>query len=178
MTFKACAKAYIIEAHRAGWKNPIHAKQWPSTLAAYAYPVFGDEPVSAVDTAKVMQALSTIWAEKTETATRVRGRIEATLDWARVQGYRTGDNPARWSGHLEHLLMAPAKAKAAKRRETGRGEHHETLPYRDLPASWRSCAPIRAAQRNPGSRQPHSNLASYAPAGRARHSAPHGQKSI
>ena len=125
MTFKQGAEAYIA-AHEAGWKNAKHAAQWPSTLQAYAYPVFGALPVSAVDTALVMKALQPIWGTKTETASRLRGRIESVLDWARTSGYRTGENPARWKGHLENLLAAKAKI--------ARVEHHAALPYLELPA--------------------------------------------
>ena len=88
--------------------------------------MFGSLPVAAIDTALVMKALDPIWREKTETASRVRGRIESVLSWATVRGYRTGDNPARWKGHLDHLL--PARAKVRK------VEHHAALPYADLPA--------------------------------------------
>jgi integrase len=128
MTFRQCAEAYIA-AHRAGWKNLIHAKQWPSTLKSYAYPVFGDLPVDAIDTALVVKALEPIWTVKAETASRVRGRIESVLGWAAVSGFRHGDNPARWRGHLDNLLPAPSKAKRAVRQTTGRKEHHAALPY-------------------------------------------------
>lgn len=93
MTFKECAEAYIA-AHQAGWRNPKHAAQWPSTLSNYAYPVFGEAPVQVIDTALVMKALEPIWRKKPETASRVRGRIEAVLDWAKAAGYREGENPA------------------------------------------------------------------------------------
>jgi integrase len=125
MTFKECAEAYI-KAHRAGWKNDKHAAQWPSTLAAYAYPNFGDVAVQYVDQALVMKALLPIWQTKTETATRVRMRIEAVLDWATVRKFRDGDNPARWRGHLDQLLAAPGKLRQVK--------HHAALPYTELGA--------------------------------------------
>jgi hypothetical protein len=99
-TFEECAGRYIA-SHRAGWKNPKHAKQWPSTLAAYVYPVFGSLSVQAIDVGLVMRAIEPIWTVKPETASRVRGRIEAVLDWATARGYRQGENPARWRGHLE-----------------------------------------------------------------------------
>lgn len=123
MTFKACAEAYI-EAHRVGWRSPKHAAQWRSTLGAYAYPVFGDLPVRSVDVALVMKALEPIWAAKTETASRVRGRVQAVLDWATARGYRQGDNPARWRAHLENLLP--------KRSKVQRVEHHPALPYGEI----------------------------------------------
>ncbi len=114
-TFDDCAKAYI-EAQRPGWSNPKHADQWANTLAAYASPVFGKTPVQAVGTEVIVQALNKIWTTKTETATRVRQRIEAVLDWATVSGYRKGENPARWSGHLEHKLTKPSKLKNVENR--------------------------------------------------------------
>jgi integrase len=123
MTFQACAEAYIA-AHRSGWRNPKHASQWPSTLATYVYPIFGALPVAAIDTGLVMKAIEPIWTEKTETASRVRGRIESVLDWATARGYRQGENPARWRGHLENLL--PKKSKVR------RIEHHAALPYAEI----------------------------------------------
>ena len=90
MTFDECAEAYI-EAHRAGWKNAVHAAQWSSTLKTYVSPVFGSLPAQAIDTALVMRVIEPLWATKPETAGRLRGRIELILDWARVRGYRTGE---------------------------------------------------------------------------------------
>ncbi|WP_281406234.1 MULTISPECIES: site-specific integrase [unclassified Methylobacterium] len=124
ITFRTCAAGYI-EAHRAGWRNIKHAAQWTATLEAYAYPAFGDLPVQAVDTGLVMQALEPIWSAKPETATRVRGRIESVLDWATTRGYRRGENPARWKGHLQNLLP--------KRSKVQRVEHHAALPFVDVP---------------------------------------------
>jgi integrase len=124
-TFRDCADAYI-EAHKAGWKNVKHAKQWGSTLETYAYPKFGSLPVASVDTALVQDVLRPIWATKTETASRLRGRIECVLDWAKVNGYRDGENPARWRGHLDKLL--PARNKVQKI------EHHAALPYAEVGA--------------------------------------------
>src|SRR3981189_496841 len=131
LTFKACAAAYIA-AHQAGWRNPKHAAQWPSTLGAYVYPIFGDLSVQAIDTALGMKALEPIWQKKPETASRLRGRIEAVLDWARAAGYREGDNPARWRGHLQNLLMKTSTAAKTARRASGRGEHHAALPYTEI----------------------------------------------
>jgi integrase len=122
LSFRQCAQAYI-EAHKPGWKNPKHTAQWRSSLEAYVYPVFGDLPVQSVDVGLVLKALEPIWPKKTETASRVRGRIEAVLDWATARGYRQGDNPARWRGHLDKLL--PRQSKIA------RVNHHPTLPYAD-----------------------------------------------
>jgi integrase len=125
MTFRQCADAYIL-AHQAGWRNAKHRAQWPSTLETYVYPVFGSLPVQSVDVGLMMKVLEPIWQTKPETASRVRGRIESVLDWATARGYRQGDNPARWRGHIENLL--PRKSKVR------RVEHHAALPYSDLPA--------------------------------------------
>lgn len=123
ITFDACAEAYI-EAHRKGWRNEKHADQWRNTLATYASPVFGALPVQAVDTGLVMRVIEPIWGEKTETATRVRGRIESVLDWAATRGYRQGENPARWRGHLQNLLPKRSKVQPV--------EHHAALPFREI----------------------------------------------
>jgi integrase len=123
MTFKACALAYI-EAHRAEWKSSKHGQQWENTLATYAYPVFGDLPVAAVDEALVLKVLTPIWTTKTETATRLRGRIESVLDWATFNKYRQGENPARWKGHLDNSLAKPEKVSKV--------QHHPALPYAEI----------------------------------------------
>jgi len=119
-TFDQCAAAYIA-AHRAGWSNVKHGLQWPTSLATYVTPVFGSLPVAAIDTGLVLKVLEPIWATKSETASRVRGRIEAILDWAKARGYREGENPARWRGHLDKLLPAVTKVRKV--------EHHPALPY-------------------------------------------------
>jgi integrase len=123
MTFDACAAAYI-DAHKAGWRNAKHIDQWSNTLATYASSVFGSLPVQAVDIGLVMKALEPIWQTKSETASRLRGRIESVLDWATAREYRKGDNPARWRGHLDKLLPARSKVQ--------RVEHHPALPYDEL----------------------------------------------
>ena len=125
MTFRTCAEAYI-EAHRAGWRNAKHAAQWPQSLADYVYPALGELPVAAIDTGLVMRVLKPMWTEKPETASRVRGRIESVLDWATSVGYRTGENPARWKGHLQFQLPKRAKVQ--------RIEHLANVPYAELPA--------------------------------------------
>jgi integrase len=124
ITFQRAAEAYI-EAHSAGWRSSASLGQWQGSLRDYAYPVLGPLPVAAIDTALVMQAIEPIWRTKTETASRVRGRIESILDWATARGYRSGENPAKWKGHLENLL--PARGKVA------RVEHFPALPYGELP---------------------------------------------
>jgi integrase len=123
ITFAACATAYL-DAHQDAWRNALHRKQWRTTLNNYAGPVFGSLPVQEVDLTLVMKALEPIWRTKCETASRLRGRIEAVLDWATVRGYRKGENPARWRGHLDKLL--PARAKIQK------VQHHPALPYAEL----------------------------------------------
>ena len=125
VTFAECADAYIT-AHKAGWRNPKHAAQWPATLATYVNPTFGELPVQAIDTALVTRVMEPIWTKKPETASRVRGRIESILDWATARGYRQGENPARWRGHLENLFPRRSKVR--------RVEHHAALPYSELSA--------------------------------------------
>lgn len=120
MSFDQCAKAYI-EAHKSSWKNAKHLDQWTNTLATYASPVFGQLPVAEVDTAFVVKCLAPIWQTKTETASRLRGRIESVLGWAATSGYRTGENPARWKGHLENLLANISKSSRTK--------NHPSLPW-------------------------------------------------
>jgi len=119
-TFKQCAEAYI-DAHKAAWRNEKHTWQWENTLERFVYPIFGDTSVQDIDVALVTKALEPIWTTKTETATRVRGRIEVILDWATAREYRRGENPARWRGHLENLLARPSKLQKVK--------HHPALPY-------------------------------------------------
>jgi len=123
--FQDCAEKYIA-SHEAGWRNEKHRTQWKSTLAKYAYPAIGDLPVSAIDTALIIKIIEPLWGKKTETASRLRGRIEKVLDWAKVRGFREGENPARWHGHLDHLLPKKSKIAAVK--------HHPALPYTEIPA--------------------------------------------
>jgi integrase len=124
ITFKECADSYI-KAHRAGWRNAKHAGQWEATIGTYADPIIGALPVQMIDTGLVMKVIEPIWTAKPETASRLRGRIESILDWAKVRGYRDGENPSRWRGHLDKLL--PARTKVRK------VEHHAALPYDELP---------------------------------------------
>ncbi|MBE0532631.1 MAG: integrase arm-type DNA-binding domain-containing protein [Rhodospirillales bacterium] len=123
ITFKKAATDYIA-AHKTGWSNEKHAAQWTATLESYVYPIFGDTSVHEVDVALVMKVLEPIWAKKPETATRVRGRIESVLDWATARGYRRGENPARWRGHLSNLLPKRSRVQTVK--------HHPALPYADI----------------------------------------------
>ena len=124
MTFDACVAAYL-DAHGAGWRNPKHRQQWENTLKTYASPLFGTQSVRDVNTGLVMKAIEPIWVKKPETAGRLRGRIESILSWAKVRGYREGDNPARWKGHLDQLLPGRGKIRKVK--------HHAALPYAELP---------------------------------------------
>ncbi|WP_322737170.1 tyrosine-type recombinase/integrase [Delftia tsuruhatensis] len=124
MTFEAACQA-LIDAKSDEWRNPKHRAQWAASLATYAYPTIGKLQVGDVGQAHILSILQPIWKEKTETATRLRGRIEQALDWARVRGFREGENPARWRGHLDKLLPAPTKiAKVV---------HHKALPIDAMP---------------------------------------------
>jgi integrase len=125
MTFSDCVKNYI-DAHKPGWKNAKHAQQWENTLNTYVKPVLGSLSVQDIDVGLILKVLEPIWKEKTETATRVRQRIESVLDWATARGYREGDNPARWRGHLDKLLP--------KRSKVQRVQHMAAMPYADVPA--------------------------------------------
>jgi len=124
VTFKDAAASYIA-SHRAGWRSAKHAWQWENTLATYAEPVLGRLSIQAIDTGLVLKVLEPIWKAKPETASRLRGRIEVILDWAKSRGLRQGENPARWRGHLQHQLPARSKLQRVK--------HHAALPYADLP---------------------------------------------
>jgi integrase len=128
-TFDQCAAAYIA-AHRAAWRNPKHVGQWQATLAQYASPVIGELPVAIVDTGLVVKVLGPIWDTKTETAKRLRGRIEAILDWATVSQLREGENPARWRGHLDQLLPKPTRIAPVK--------NFGALPWKEIPEFMRA----------------------------------------
>lgn len=124
-TFADCAKAYI-EAHSDSWRNAKHRAQWPSTFETYVYPTMGTVLVGEVTQAHVMAVLLPIWKTKTQTATRLRGRIEQVLAWATAAGFRQGENCARWTGLLDQLLPAPGKVAKV--------QHHRALPIDDMPA--------------------------------------------
>ena len=125
ISFAEAATKYI-DAHEKGWKNVKHVAQWRSSLATYANPVIGKVPVADVDVGMILKVIEPMWAEKTETANRVRSRMESVLDWAVARGYRKDANPARWKGLLDKLLPAPAKVTKTV--------HHRAMPYADLPA--------------------------------------------
>jgi integrase len=123
ISFQEAAEKFMT-ANEAGWSNPKHRAQWTSTLATYAYPAIGKLRVSDIETRHIVGILEPLWTTKTETASRVRGRIEAVLDYAKVCGYRQGENPALWKGHLDLILPARAKVRKVK--------HHSALDYRDV----------------------------------------------
>jgi len=125
MNFCAYAESYI-DRKEAEWRNLKHRQQWRNTLRDYAYPIIGELPIADVDTPLVLKILDPIWRTKTETATRVRQRIEKILDGATVEGLFNNPNPARWKGHLSHLLPDPNKIRTVK--------HQPSMPYQDLPA--------------------------------------------
>ncbi|RYH63562.1 MAG: site-specific integrase [Alcaligenaceae bacterium] len=124
-TFDQCVAAYI-KAKSGEWANAKHRAQWDSTLETYASPVIGRLLVQDVDVTNVLAVLEPIWSLKTETASRLRGRIEVVLDWAAARGYRSGENPARWRGHLDQLLAKPRKIAKTK--------HHEAISIDDVAA--------------------------------------------
>lgn len=124
-TFREAVEA-LIEAKQAEWRNAKHRQQWRNSLAAYVLPKIGDVAVAAVTTEHVVAVLKPIWTAKPETAKRVRGRIEAALDFARAQGWREGENPARWRGHLDKILPRPSQVKQVR--------HHPALDWREIPA--------------------------------------------
>ena len=123
ISFDECVELFLAPREK-GWKNAKHRQQWQSTLKTYASPAFGRVPVADVNTSLVLKAIEPIWLSKPETASRLRGRIERILSWAKVRGYRTGENPALWRGHLDQTLPPPNKGK----------RHHKALPYTELPA--------------------------------------------
>lgn len=119
-TFAECARRFIAD-NEAGWKNDKHVAQWESTLTKIAGPVIGDLPVNEVSTQHILLILEPIWTSKTETAERLRGRIERVLGWATTRQHRSGENPAAWKGHLDTILPAPSAVKVVK--------PHQSLPY-------------------------------------------------
>lgn len=131
VTFSDLGGQYI-EAHRAGWKNAKHAQQWANTLKQYAYPVIGKLQPDEINTEHVLNILQPIWQTKTETASRVRNRIELILDAAKARGFTSGENPARWRGHLDKLLPRRAKVKKV--------EHHAAMPFQQVPTFVRQIA--------------------------------------
>jgi integrase len=125
VTFTDCAEQYI-KSHEAGWKGQKHSRDWRGSLAKYAYPIIGDLPVATIDLVLVKKILEPIWTTKTKTAVDVRSRLELILNWAKIHGYRDGENPARWKGHLENVLAKPSKVTKVK--------HYAAVPYAEVPA--------------------------------------------
>jgi integrase len=125
LTFDQCAEAYI-SSHESSWRNAKHGSQWRNTLNTYAAPIIGSLPVDQVDTSLVMQIIEPIWKTKTETASRVRGRIESVISWAMVKDYHPGPNPALWRGHIDQLLPNRSKVQPVK--------HHTSMPYNEMQA--------------------------------------------
>lgn len=124
VTFREAAERFLA-AHEASWKNDKHRDQWRNTLATYVHPVFGNVEVSSVSVDHVLKVLEPIWQTKTETASRVRARIERILDWAKARGLRSAENPARWKGHLEFTLPSQGDLKTV--------QHHAALPFAEIP---------------------------------------------
>jgi len=124
-TFDECVDSYIAK-HRSAWRNAKHRQQWKNALHSHISPYIGEMSVCAIGTTHILQALTPLWATRTETASRLRGRIERVLAWATVMGYRQGDNPARWRGNLEELLP--------HRRRLKRVRHHSAMPYQEIGA--------------------------------------------
>jgi integrase len=127
-TFHWCTKEFL-RAKSAEWSNPKHRQQWENTLQTYVLPHMGHLSVASIDLPHVLACLEPIWSTKNETASRLRGRIESVLDWATVRKYRTGENPARWKGHLDKVLAAPSKIQKV--------EHHRAVPVDDMPGFMR-----------------------------------------
>jgi integrase len=125
ISFREAAETYH-RTHEAEWRSVKHSQQWIGSLRAYAYPVLGSMNVADINKGDVLRAVERIWADKTVTASRTLNRIATVLSWATVRGYRTGDNPAKWDGHLEHALPAPTKIAKTK--------NYPALPYADVPA--------------------------------------------
>jgi integrase len=126
LTFAEAAKQYH-KAHEPKWRSAQHAGQWLRSLEVYAFPVIGGQDVATVETPDILRVIESLWSTKAVTMDRVRNRIESVIDWATVRGYRAkGDNPARWSGHLDQVLPAVKEIAAVA--------HHAALPYRELPA--------------------------------------------
>src|SRR4030095_16758592 len=123
-TFRDAA-ADLITSKSPGWRSAKHAAQWTSTLSTYAFPTLGCIDVKAIDTPKVLSVLRPVWTSKPETASRLRQRIEAVLDYAAAQGLRDGPNPSRWRGHLQKLLPKPSAVR--------RVQHRPALDWRDVP---------------------------------------------
>jgi integrase len=131
MTFDKAAEAFLA-AQEPSWKNPKHRQQWRNTLSAYASPVIGGKAVADITTEHLLEVLRPIWERIPETANRLRGRVEVILDWAKARGFRSGENPARWRGHMALMLPATGKLKTTK--------HHAAVPVDALPGVYQKLA--------------------------------------
>jgi integrase len=129
-TFRAASEKYIA-AHESAWRSPVHRAQWRNTLESEAFPKIGDLPVNAIDTAAVTRVLEPIWHQKTETASRLRARIEAVLDYAATMRWRSGENPARWRGHLSNIFESRRRLARAFHSEAV-SQHHAALPWQEI----------------------------------------------
>jgi hypothetical protein len=148
ITFRQCAEQYI-EANKAAWRSAVHIRQWPTSLETYVYPAIGSLPVANIEPGMVTKLLQPIWTTKPETASRVRGRIEAVLDYATAHGWRTGENPARWKGHLAHVFPRTSKVRRVK--------HHAALDHALVPEFYRQLceqSSIAALARTVATRSP------------------------
>ena len=125
LTFKQCAEAYMA-AHEPSWKNVRHRQQWRTTMKEFVYPRLGDKITDDIETEHILNVLEPVWMKTPETASRVRGRIEVVLDWAKARGLRDGDNPARWRGHLANLLPKVSKVAPVK--------HLPAMAFDEVPA--------------------------------------------
>jgi len=132
MTFKVCAENYI-ETMKFQWSNVKHIQQWTNTLTTYAFPYIGDMPVKDIETEHVRLVLDPIWNSKTETANRVRQRIESILSYAIANKYRETSNPAIWKGLLDKFYPKPEKVKQVRYEQAGKEKHHNALPYQEMP---------------------------------------------
>jgi integrase len=124
-TFASAAKLYLA-AHEPSWSNQQHRWQWKTTLEALAYPVIGDKAVNQITTDDILAVLEPVWTKTPETASRLRGRIERILDYAKARKWRQGENPALWRGNLAHLLPSPLRLQPVA--------HHAALPWKECPA--------------------------------------------
>lgn len=134
MRFDTAADLFIKE-HETTWRNLKHVQQWRNTLETYAFPVLGAMNVGEIEQSHVLRVLAPIWKTKTETAVRVRGRIEQIMDWSTAHGHRSGPNPARWRGQLQHILANPDKVAPV--------QHHPAVPYGELPAFYQALAAVK-----------------------------------
>lgn len=131
LTFDRAAQQFLAERENM-WKSAAHREQWRRTLRIFASPTMGKLAVQAIETRHVTEVLDPIWRSKPPTASRLRGRIEFILDWAKVRGHRKGENPARWKGHLDHVYELTLKAQKALHRQAGKSGHHPALPYTEI----------------------------------------------